>query len=80
MRVFKVSDGSSWVARVSEGDIAPEAGPATFGWDAIVFETDRMTAVQRLVYRPSGWLGGATVAELAAALEEGQPVRTRWGA
>jgi hypothetical protein len=76
MRVFKVADGTSWVARLHETETG--AAAARSRWQAILFETPR--AGQRLVYRPSGWLQTATPDDLVAALEEGMGVRTRWGA
>jgi len=78
MRVFRISDGSSWTARVQEGatDVVAEPRP---GYDAIVFDADPVAATQRLVYRPPGWLEQASVADLVAALEEGVVVRARWG-
>ena len=77
MRVFKVSDGTSWVARLHEAEAQSESRPS--GWDAILFEQDVVATAQRLVYRPRGWLTTATPAELAAALEEGVLIRARWG-
>ena len=47
------------------------------GWEAVVFETDP-PGVQRVVYRPAGWLSLATPTELTAALDEAEAVRTRW--
>jgi hypothetical protein len=78
MRVFKIADGTSWVAHLHDGD---EAKPTAerVGWEAILFISDPATVAQRLVYRPVGWLSQATTAELAAALEEGEVVRARWG-
>lgn len=35
--------------------------------------------MQRIIYRPSGWLQSAAVQELIAALQEAEAVRTRWG-
>jgi hypothetical protein len=77
MRVFKLSDGSSWVARLHD---STEDGSARMriGWQAILFEQPEHVA-QRLVYRPPGWLAGASAEELAVALEEGVAVRVRWG-
>jgi hypothetical protein len=78
MRVFKVSDGTSWVARLHDGaEHAPAAERA--GWEAILFTADPVAVAQRLVYRPAGWLAAATLDELVAALEEGVLVRARWG-
>lgn len=75
MRVFKVSDGSSWTAR-PDGQ-SPEPEGARAGWEGILFEQAEGRA--RLVYRPAGWLNAATVEELAAALAEGEAIRARWG-
>lgn len=58
------------------------AGSATeqrVGWEAVVFETDP-PEVQRVVYRPAGWLGAASPDELETALHEAEAVRTRWQA
>jgi hypothetical protein len=78
MRVFKLQDGSSWVARLHDGT-DDETGGSRIGWQAILFEASPHTVAQRLVYRPPGWLAGASVEELATALEEGVAVRVRWG-
>jgi hypothetical protein len=78
MRVFKLSDGSSWVARLHDGAAEDSDVTSRVGWEAVVFEKDPGEVAQRLVYRPAGWLAAATPAELAAALEEGVVVRTRW--
>ena len=77
MRVFKLSDGSSWIAKIHEASDGM-ASPAA-GWDTILFQQDPDAFGQRLVYRPRGWLTSATSAELAAALEEGVAIRVRWG-
>ena len=78
MKVFKVADGSSWVARLH--DTADDATvSARTGWEAILFESGPGAAAQRLVYRPYGWLDAATPAQLAEALEEGVAIRVRWG-
>lgn len=77
MRVFKLSDGTSWVARVHEAAEAAQAQPA--GWDTILFEQTVAAVAQRLVYRPRGWLEDATPADLAQALEEGVAIRVKWG-
>lgn len=76
MRVFKVQDGTSWVAR-PDGQ-PPSMEGATAGWEAILFEKGA-AGFARLVYRPAGWLQNATEEELAAALAEAEAVRARWG-
>jgi hypothetical protein len=78
MRVFRLSDGTSWVARVHDADEVVDEARST-GWEAILFEPSPHAVAQRLVYRPTGWLQAATPHELAAALEEGLAVRVRWG-
>jgi hypothetical protein len=77
MKVFKVADGTSWTVRVEERDSSTE--PQRAGWETVVFEDTVHATVQRLVYRPPGWLRQATPGELAAALEESVAVRLRWG-
>jgi hypothetical protein len=79
MRVFKVSDGTSWMARLHE--TTDDGTPVTSGtgWQAILFETGPGAAAQRLVYRPHGWLADATPQDLEAALDEGVSIRVRWG-
>jgi hypothetical protein len=80
MRVFKMSDGTSWVARLHDGaEDGDDDVAQRIGWEAVVFDSTPASVAQRLVYRPAGWLAAATVAELAAALEEGVAVRLRWG-
>jgi hypothetical protein len=75
MRVFKVADGTSWVARVHD---AAQTPTPKAGWEAVIFQTVP-SQVAQLVYRPSGWLAGATPEELAAALNDAVAVRVRWG-
>jgi hypothetical protein len=77
MRVFKVSDGTSWQARLQEP--GADSSASTAAWEAILFQPGRTADVDRLVYRPAGWLAAASPEELAAALEEGVRVRVRWG-
>jgi hypothetical protein len=79
MRVFKLSDGTSWVARLHDGSDVESDVTERVGWEAVVFDASPAVLAQRLVYRPAGWLTSATVAELAAALEEAVSVRVRWG-
>jgi hypothetical protein len=77
MRIFKVADGTSWVARLHDRSDSSSAN--RIGWEAILFEATPGSVAQRLVYRPAGWLKDASVSELAAALDEGFAVRVRWG-
>jgi hypothetical protein len=76
MRVFRLSDGSSWSARLHD-EVKP--GTRRIGWEAVLFESSPHAAAQRLVYRPPGWLESASPGELAAALDEVVAVRVRWG-
>ena len=78
MRVFKVSDGTSWIARLHDSP-DDEGVAARTGWEAVLFESGPGAAAQRLVYRPHGWLAVATAEDLAAALDEGVSIRVRWG-
>lgn len=73
MREFRAEDGQAWRARL-------EAGPTADGaWEIVLFEPHTEAEMQRIVYRPSGWLQSAAVQELIAALQEAEAVRTRWG-
>jgi len=79
MRVFKVSDGTSWAARLHDTTDDGETVTPGVGWEAILFEGGPGSVAQRLVYRPHGWLASASTDDLAAALEEGVAIRVRWG-
>jgi hypothetical protein len=73
MREFQADDGRAWRARL---DVTPGAEGGS--WEIVLFEPGSDAEVQRIVYRPSGWLRHAAVQELIAALEEAEAVRTRW--
>jgi hypothetical protein len=79
MRVFKVADGTSWLARLHDTVDDREAVAARTGWEAVLFESGPGAAAQRLVYRPHGWLATATPQDLEAALAEGVSIRVTWG-
>jgi hypothetical protein len=79
MRVFKLADGTSWLARLHDATDDAQAVSERTGWEAVVFQSGPHAVAQRLVYRPHGWLAAATPAELAEALEEGVSIRVRWG-
>jgi hypothetical protein len=79
MKVFKVADGTSWMARLHDTTDDAEAVSARTGWEAVVFDGGPGAVAQRLVYRPHGWLAAASPADLAEALEEGVAIRVRWG-
>lgn len=74
MREFQSSDGHAWRARIEEG-----SAPGGAAWEIVLFEPDTEGAVQRIVYRPAGWLQSAAIQDLISALGEAEAVRTRWG-
>ena len=78
MKVFKFG-GKDWVARLHDG---PEpANPplqGRAGWEVIQFDTQPPGYVQRISYRPAGWLSQASITELIEALREGESVRANW--
>lgn len=78
MRISVQLEGKTWVVRLDEG-VSADAPEQRVGWEAVIFETDP-PSVQRVVYRPAGWLNLATPNELTAALGEADAVRTRWEA
>jgi hypothetical protein len=80
MKHFHAEDGRSWRARLHDGVAQPEDILRRVGWEAIVFESAAAHADQRFVYRPAGWLDGATDAELREAVREAESIRTSWGA
>jgi hypothetical protein len=73
MREFRGDDGRTWRARLEETRTA--AGSA---WEIVLFEVDSGQEIQRIVYRPAGWLHSAPVRDLITALGEAEMVRTRW--
>lgn len=78
MRTFRSADGQIWT--VLEVDARPEGRAAAFGWLGVLFRSGAPGGAERFVHRPAGWLGRASQEELAAALDEGDGVRARWGA
>ncbi len=74
MREFRGEDGRAWRARLEDGN-----GPGAAAWEVILFEADTGQEIQRIVYRPAGWLKSAAIQDLIAALGEAESVRTRWG-
>ncbi len=77
MRVFTSDDGRSWTAVPIEVKEIP--GPVAFGWQAVVFRTVGTASMERIIYRPVGWLPDATPEDLRVALQEADGVRARWG-
>ena len=80
MRMFVTADGRSWSARIYDGPQGDEIRAPGVGWEAVLFEQPAEGAVQRLVYRPAGWLAAAGIDELRDALEQSEAVRARWDA
>jgi hypothetical protein len=76
MKMFK-ADGKEWVAHIHE---APErsAKVERAGWEVVQFDTHPPGTVQRITYRPAGWLSQATIRDLIEALKEGESVRANW--
>jgi hypothetical protein len=79
MRYFKTHDGKLWCIRLEDGLADASAFPGRVGWEALLFDTVP-SALQKVVYRPAGWLPMATPDELARALAEAEVVRARWEA
>jgi hypothetical protein len=73
-RQFNSEDGLTWIARIHDG-LDHAAREQRAGWEVVQFDGG---AVQRIIYRPAGWLAGASIEELIAALREGEAVRARW--
>lgn len=77
MRTFTSEDGTVWVARLHDG-LAESGNGGRAGWEIIEFDSKPPGVIQRISYRPSGWLDNATIQELIAALREGEAVRAKW--
>ncbi|MGQ0562629.1 MAG: hypothetical protein ACT443_12235 [Gemmatimonadota bacterium] len=78
MRTFTGEDGKSWTARIHDGLEERTVIQTRTGWEVIQFDTTPPGSVQRITYRPSGWLANATIQELIDALREGDTVRASW--
>ena len=74
MRIFKL-DGKQWVAQLHDLPAEKAAAQSRAGWEVIQFDTQPSSSVQRISYRPAGWLAQASIDELIAALREGETVR-----
>lgn len=75
--MFLSEDGKTWIARLHDGIAKSEVGTRT-GWEVIQFDPEQAGTVQRITYRPAGWLNNATIQDLIAALREGDSVRASW--
>ena len=77
MKIFKL-DGKNWVAQLHDLPDEKAAAESRAGWEVIQFDTQPPGTVQRISYRPAGWLAQASIAELIDALREGETVRATW--
>jgi hypothetical protein len=77
-RAFKAEDGTSWVARIHDGVEIRRPLDERAGWEVVQFDPAPPAAVQRITYRPAGWLANASIQDLIKALQEGETVRTSW--
>jgi hypothetical protein len=77
MRLFSV-DGKDWIAQFHYGRKASNHVVVGAGWEVIQFDTKPSGTVQRIAYRPTGWLQNASIKELIDALREGDTVRAAW--
>lgn len=75
MRVFSV-DGKKWIAQLH--DARQASGKMQVGWEVVQFDTQPAGTIQRIVYRPAGWLQNASIKELIDAMREGETVRAAW--
>jgi hypothetical protein len=77
MRIFK-ADGKNWIAHLHDAPDASGSIDERVGWEVIQFDTQPPGSVQRITYRPAGWLQNASIADLIDALREGDTVRAAW--
>lgn len=78
VRIFTSDDGKNWVARIHDGKADDSPVDSRTGWEVIQFDPAMPGSIQRIAYRPSGWLANASIQELIVALREGDTVRTSW--
>lgn len=78
MRYFQSQDGKTWSLRLDNALARTSGFSERVGWEAILFETVPPSDVQKIVFRPAGWLDLASAADMAAALQDAVAVRTRW--
>ncbi|MGQ0814392.1 MAG: hypothetical protein ACT4O1_07985 [Gemmatimonadota bacterium] len=77
-RRFDSEDGRTWIAQIHDGSAPDSDMQSRTGWEVIQFDTTPPGSIQRITYRPSGWLANATIQELIQALQEGESVRAKW--
>ena len=78
MRKFSSEDGKTWVAKIHDGLEVRRPLDERSGWEVVQFDPADSIAVQKITYRPAGWLAGASIKDLIDALHEGEAVRTTW--
>jgi hypothetical protein len=76
MRTFTTADGRRWSVWL-DGTAAPRGSGSGIGWEALIFAAED-PPVQRIAYRPVGWLAAAADTDLREALLEGDSVRAAW--
>ena len=78
MRYFHSQDGRTWTLRLDNALAQTSGFSERVGWEAVLFETVPPSDVQKIVFRPAGWLDVATAGDMATALNDAVAVRTRW--
>jgi hypothetical protein len=78
MRTFTLEDGTTWTVRLHDGIAQVVANRSRIGWEIIEFDPESPTTLQRIAYRPPGWLLNASLRELIDALREADAVRSNW--
>jgi hypothetical protein len=76
MRTFTTADGRRWSVWL-DGTGGGRGGAPGVGWVALIFAAED-PPVQRIAYRPVGWLAAAADADLQDAVLEGDSVRAAW--
>ncbi len=77
MRIFK-ADGKDWVALLHDRPLNIRTVEVRSGWEVVQFDTQPPGTIQRIAYRPAGWLSKASIQDLIEAMREGQTVRASW--
>lgn len=78
MRTFTLEDGTIWTARLHDGIAEAATNKSRVGWEIIEFDPGPPRTIQRIAYRPPGWLLNASLRELIEALREADAVRANW--
>jgi hypothetical protein len=78
-REFVSRDGRTWVAKIHDGLEVKRSVDERTGWEVVQFDPSIPGQIQRITYRPAGWLASASIQELIDALQEGETVRAHWG-